>query len=512
MEYHRCILSLILDGSIASRDDLQREKIRLCREYGMDRVPPNSEILALADDEEFPIVLPLLMKKPVRTKSGVAVVAVMTSPHDCPHGRCIYCPGGVEKGSPQSYTGREPAALRGARHAFDPYDQTADRLAQLERIGHPTDKLDLIIMGGTFTSRPIDYQEAFVRRCFDAMNGRESADLEEAHSLNERSRHRCIGMTVETRPDCLGDKEARSSLGLGATRVELGVQILNDEILQAVNRGHGVAEIAEATSVARRAGLKVCYHLMPGLPGSSPEGDLESFRLMIADQRFRPDMVKIYPTLVVEGTPLHQMWERGEYSPYTTEEAVEVIARMKRLVPRYMRIQRIQRDIPVPLIERGVDKGHLRLLVRQRMSELGWRCQCIRCREVGLKGVEPPQGVESLNMERYLASGEAEYFISFDLEEMDALIGFLRLRIDGDVATVREIKVFGPLTPIGERGKDWQHRGYGRRLLAEAERIALDQGCGTIRVTSGVGVRGYYRSLGYQREGTHMTRTLNPNH
>jgi len=511
MEYHRRLISLIVDGSITSREELERGKVRLCREYGMGGVPPNSEVLRHATPEEVPLVLPLLRKKPVRTMSGVAVVAVMTSPHECPHGRCIYCPGGVERNSPQSYTGQEPAARRGARHGFDPFDQTADRLSQLERIGHPTDKVELIIMGGTFTSRPRDYQEGFVRRCFDAMNGCVSGDMEEAHAINESAGHRCVGMTLETRPDWLSEEQAAFSMRLGATRVELGVQVLDDHILGAVGRGHGVAEIIEATTVAKRAGLKVCYHLMPGLPGSSPDKDIESFRRMVDDRRFRPDMIKIYPTLVIEGTPLHEMWKRGDYSPYTTEEAVEVIAKMKRLVPGYMRIQRIQRDIPVSLIERGVDKGHLRQLVRERMALLGWRCNCIRCREVGLRDLAPSEGEESLNRRSYPASGGMEHFLSFDLDS-GALIGFLRLRVDGDTATVRELKVFGPLTPIGGRAEDWQHRGYGRRLLAEAERLASEEGCRVMRVTSGVGVRSYYRSLGFVRQGAYMIKSLDPNH
>jgi len=294
------------------------------------------------------------------------------------------------------------------------------------------------------------------------------------------------------------------------TRVEMGVQVLDEDILRAVNRGHGLQAVIDATAVAKRSGLKVCYHLMPGLPGSSPEKDLTSFRRVFEDPDFRPDMLKLYPTLVVKGTKLHEMWLNGEYSPYTTEEAVELMAEMKRLVPPWVRIQRIQRDIPVPLIEAGVDKGHLRELVKERMRSQGHECRCIRCREAGLKGLtdHSPEDIVMRETE-YAASGGEEDFISFELPERDALIGHARLRMDdGPVASLRELKVFGRMVPIKERGEEWQHRGYGRELVARAEEVARARGCDGMRVTSGVGVRGYYRSLGYSREGVYMTKRL----
>jgi len=509
MEYYEELISLILDGTIRTKEELQRSKILLCKKLGLNRVPPNSEVLAHVNEDLLPAVTPLLQRKPVRTLSGVAVVAVMTSPADCPHGRCLYCPGGKESGSPQSYTGKEPAARRGSRNRYDPFSQTRDRLRQLESIGHPTDKVDLIIMGGTFTSRSREYQEAFVKGCFDAMNGTISSDLRQAHKLNASSGHRCIGLTVETRPDCFGEEEARFAMSLGATRVELGVQILDDHILQSVQRGHGVNEVVLSTRTAKNLGLKVCYHIMPGLPGSSPEKDLESFKRVFDDPRFRPDMLKIYPTLVVKNTPLYDMWVRGEYRPYTTGEAVELIGRMKSTVPRYARIQRIQRDIPVPLIEAGVDKGHLRELVRKWMKEHGLVCSCVRCREVGLRGIK--QWAEEPEMEtiEYEASGGREIFLSYKLPSNDALIAFLRLRLNGSgVARVRELKVFGPMVPLGERRPGWQHRGYGKRLMQEAEEIARARGCDEIAVTSGVGVRHYYRSLGYVLKTPYMVKSL----
>ncbi|MEM0448477.1 MAG: tRNA uridine(34) 5-carboxymethylaminomethyl modification radical SAM/GNAT enzyme Elp3 [Methanomassiliicoccales archaeon] len=511
MDYHERLLRSIAEGEVFDKVSLQRKKIELCREMGLSTVPPNSETLSRATEEMKPLVKEVLRRKDVRTLSGVAVVAVMTSPAPCPHGRCTYCPGGVDNNSPQSYTGKEPAARRASHNEYDPYKQVTARLQQLEAIGHATDKVDLIIMGGTFTSRPWEYQVYFVKSCFDAMNLTSGGTLEDSHRLNEGAPHRCIGMTVETRPDSFDYSVADRCLYLGTTRVELGVQILDDEILRSVNRGHGVEEIVKATKVAREKGLKICYHIMPGLPGSNPEKDLESFRLMFNDERFRPDMLKIYPTLVVKGTPLYDKWKERSFTPYSTEQAVEVIAKMKAIVPRYVRIQRIQRDIPVDLIEAGVDKGHLREIIHAKMRSEGRRCGCIRCREVGLNRIAKSSANEvALNRLEYKASSGKEAFISLDLEEFDALVGYIRLRLplQGDVARVRELKVFGQMERLGVRGREWQHRGFGKELMAEAEDLAAREGYETIAVTSGVGVRRYYASLGYTRDGPYMIKKL----
>lgn len=508
-EYHQHIIRLLLSGEIADKDQLQRRKVKLAGEYGLPGVPKNSETLALVPKDRLPEALEILRRKPVRTLSGVAVVAVMTSPAPCPHGKCTYCPGGVENNSPQSYTGKEPAARRAADNDFDPFRQVLSRINQLSTIGHHTDKVDLIIMGGTFTSRPEEYREWFVKRCFDAFNGSDSLSLESAHLLNEGAEHRVIGMTVETRPDAFTEEVARECMRLGATRVELGVQILDDDILASVNRGHGVAEVAEATRIAKDLGLKVCYHVMPGLPGSGPEKDVESFRQIFSDPRFRPDMIKIYPTLVVKGTKLYEDWSAGKYVPYNTDQAVHVIAEMKKLVPEYVRIQRIQRDIPVPLIEAGVDKGHLRELVKELLALQGQGCRCIRCREVGLLGISEIDPRELVpRVISYEASGGREEFISLVLDN-NALAGYVRLRKpDGNTALIRELKVFGRMARLGERDGEWQHQGLGGRLLALAEGSASKDGYSSIKVTSGVGVRGYYASRGYERALPHMEKRL----
>ncbi len=508
-KFARELISKVVSGQIKDRNGIQYEKLKMCARYGLKEVPQNSFILSCTKPEERELLEPLLVKKPVRTISGVAVVAVMTSPHPCPHGKCIYCPGGVENDSPQSYTGKEPAARRASRNEFDPYMQVSDRIRQLEEIGHKTDKIDLIIMGGTFTCREPEYQEWFVRRCFDAMNGRDASSIEEAQEWNVTSEHRCVGLTVETRPDVFDDEQIERAMFLGATRVELGVQILDENILTSVNRGHGVEAIRKCTKLCKDHGLKICYHIMPGLPGSSPEKDMESFDLMFSDEDFKPDMLKFYTTLVIEGTILHDMWVNGEYEPYDVDTAVDLLTEMKAKVPCYVRIQRIQRDIPAPQIAAGILKSNIRQLVQKKLDDTGRKCGCIRCSEVGHNDIDlnNPDDIK-FDVYEYAASGGVERFIKLDYH--GSLIGYVRLRTDSSgIGTIRELKVFGKMVEIGDHGKDWQHRGFGRSLVMKAEEYAKSDGCTKIRVTSGVGVRGYYASLGYQLERPYMAKDLN---
>ena len=514
MDYFDELIQSIVVGETKSRNEVLRLKARLCKKYGLDKVPANYEILEHVPEEYRDVVEPYLRTKPVRTLSGVAPVAVMTSPCDCPHGRCSYCPGGVSKNTPQSYTGHEPAALRGGMYSYDPFMQTKSRLAQLRAIGHNTDKVELIIMGGTFTSRQPDYQEWFVKRCFEAMNGSDSENLESAHLLNETAGARCIGLTVETRPDWFGGEQVARSLHLGATKVEFGVQILDDKILDGVKRGHHVKEVVDSTKRSKDAGLKVAYHMMPGLPGSSREKDLVSFREMVDDERFRPDMLKIYPTLVVKDTELYELWRSGRYSPMSIEETVKLLAELKSFIPPWLRILRIQRDIPVQLIEAGVRKSHLRELVAEELHVEGRKCRCIRCREIGRSSiVEVPHDKDvELKAVEYAASGAKELFLSFEIPAEDCLIGYARLRLlnnASEVARVRELHVYGEMVPISEKsGSRWQHRGFGEKLLHECEERAASQGYSSIEVTSGVGARNYYRRLGYERKGPYMARAL----
>lgn len=517
MDYFDELVQALVLGEVSSRDELLKMKAKLCKKHHMARVPANHEVLERVPEEYREIAEPFLKNKPVRTMSGVAPVAVMTSPFDCPHGRCTYCPGGTSINTPQSYTGQEPAALRASMYEYDPYRQTRSRLNQLHAIGHRTDKVELIIMGGTFTSRPEEYQDWFVKRCFDGMNETDSANLELAQRENETAKSRCVGMTVETRPDWFGNHQVDHSLLLGATKVELGVQILNDEILDGVRRGHHMAEVVESTRRAKDAGMKVAYHMMPGLPGSDRTKDIDSFSMMVDDPRFRPDMLKIYPTLVVKGTGLYDAWSSGSYSPPTVEDIVELLVEVKRSMPPWIRILRIQRDIPAKLIEAGVKKSHLREIVMRRMREDGTPCRCIRCREVGRLPVGGDAVTDrsdaELNAVEYNASGGIETFLSFDIPSTDSLIGYARLRFpsDHDVqsALVRELHVYGQMAPLdGKAGDHWQHKGFGGKLLAECEARAESAGFAEVLVTSGVGARNYYRRLGYELKGPYMAKRM----
>lgn len=496
------LVKALAAGAIGDGDELHRAKMELCRSQ-RGRPPSNAEILAALPDDLRSRVKPLLRLKPVRTASGVAVVSAMTSPAACPHGKCTYCPGGPDWGTPQSYVGSEPAARRAAAAGYDPYLQVASRLRQLREIGHEVDKVDLIIIGGTFTSRPEAYREAFVRGCFDAMNGFPSATLAEAQAANEAAAVRCIGLTVETKPDWFLGPEVEHSIALGTTRVELGVQSLRDPVLLAVHRGHTDGDTRRATARAKEAGLKVCYHMMPGLPGTDPQGDLEDLRRLFLEEVYRPDMLKIYPTLVVPGTSLHRQWQMGLFREMDLEAAIDLLVRFKADLPPWVRIQRIQREIPAAQISAGVRRGDLRSLVAERMRAEGLHCRCLRCREVGLRRGPPPRR-EDLVEGRcdYRASGGREVFLSVEEPSGDVVVAYARVRGNADGrAFLRELRVFGQLVPLAEPpGEQWQHRGLGRALLARAEAIARDEwGCRDLLVTSGVGVRPYYRAYARAR-------------
>lgn len=522
----RELAEMILSGDVATQDQLNKAKKTVSVAHGLPKLPRNSDILAAAQGDERDAVIMLLQKRPMRTASGVAVVAVMTSPEKCPHGRCVPCPGGVDSifNSPQSYTGTEPAALRAVQAGYDPYRQVTARLEQLRQIGHELDKCELIIMGGTMTARSLDYQEWFVRRCLEAMNDfgsepKPTRYIEDAQAINETARVRNVAMTFETRPDWCKEAHIDRMLWLGGTKVEVGVQSTYDYILKRIERGHTVADSVEANRKLRDAGFKVGFHMMPGLPGSDAERDLRMFGDLFTDERFCPDYLKIYPTLVVENTKLYDLWKKGEYRPYSSEEAAQLIARIKESLPPWVRLQRIQRDIPVRHISGGVTKSNVRQLSADILRESQKKCRCIRCREIGHKmlngEVSDPSSVR-LNEHRLEVCGGTEYFLSFDDESIDALIGFLRLRFPGrphrpelqSAAVIREVHVYGKMVPLGARDEAWQHKGYGRRLIDRAEEIAATAGYGKIAVISGVGAREYYRKLGYRRDGPYMSRHL----
>ncbi len=514
MEFFELIGREINQGQIKDRDDLQRRKMDLARELRLDYIPGDTEILNSGFvDSNY---RNLLRIKPTRTISGVAVVAAMTSPEGCPHGKCIYCPGGVENNSPQAYTGYEPAALRGRDNDYDSYRIVFNRLKQLETIGHDTSKIDLIIMGGTFTARDRGYQESYIKGCFDAMNKSVAPNLDEAIRINETTGRRCIGLTVETKPDWFMEKDIDLSLSYGTTKVELGVQVLSEKALRLNGRGHGISEIVRSTQLARDAGLKIVYHVMPGMYGTEPDDDRKSFDSMISDPDFKPDMLKIYPTLVVKGTSLYRLWKQGKYVPPDTETVAELVAYFMEKMPPWIRVQRMQRDIPVKFIEAGVKRSDIRNIVDNKLRGRGVKTMEIRSREVGLSHSASQEGMELVRRD-YDAAGGKEVFLSF--ENSDSIYGFIRLRkpspgyhrpeMKGS-SIIREIKVLGEVVPVGEHFEElWQHRGIGTKLLEEAERITLEEfGLERILVISGVGVREYFRKHGYDRVGPYMGKAL----
>ena len=442
----------------------------------------------------------------------------MTQPMGCP-GKCIYCP--TYTATPQSYTPESPAVLRAINCEYDARKQVELRLRILTKMEHPTDKVELIIMGGTFLASPVDYQYEFIRDCFDALNGTQSGSLEEAQRYNENARHRCVGLCIETRPDWCRQEDIDRMLEFGATRVELGVQTLDDKIYELVGRGHKVKDVVDATRLLKEHGLKVHYHWMPGLPGSNTEHDLELSKMMFNDNRFKPDGLKLYPTMVVAGTELERWQREGRYKPYDNDEMVALIADIKAIVPKYVRISRVLRDIPAKFIVGGL-KDSLRDIVKQKMAGQGIRCKCIRCREYGHRLKDGWQiGEPRLTRLDYEASEGQEVSLSFE-DEMETLFGLLRLRVQekqlpalkcssGRLALVRELHVYGPEVAIGGRNiASAQHKGLGRLLLLEAERIACEEfGAQLIAVLSGVGAREYYRSdLGYELKAGYMVKSL----
>lgn len=521
------------------REDLEAAKLEVCSEHSAPKVPKNSELLDFAGQEHREELEPVLRRKPVRTVSGVSPVAIMTSPHMCPHGKCLYCPGGPasEFSSAQSYTGHEPAAARGDQNDYDPYGQVTLRLEQLRKIGHPVDKVELILMGGTMTARSHDYQEWFVKRALEAMNDYDATKepepaegvsfaqdpeeydfqyLEDVIAENETTDVRNIGTTFETKPDWCDPEQIDRMLALGGTKVELGVQTTYERINREMHRGHGIQASIDANRRLRNAGFKVGFHMMPGQPGMTMEMCREDFRQLFDDPAWRPDYLKIYPTLIVKDTITYDMWQRGEYEPLTNEEAAELVAEIKSQIPKYTRLQRVQRDIPADFIEAGVWKSNLRQLARQRMDDHGWSCDCIRCREVGMNDATPDR-IER-DVLTYEAGGGTEHFISYEDPDKDLLVGFCRLRFPNDstrkelqnAALIRELHVYGNEVGIGrDDSEEYQHQGYGRKLLEHAERMARNEGYDKLSVISGIGVRQYYREkLGYYQDGPYVSTRL----
>lgn len=523
------------DPSKPKKDlNLNNLRSQIAKKNYLTTQPPLTAIIAAVPEHYKPYILPKLIAKPIRSSSGIAVVAVMCKPHRCPHisytgNVCVYCPGGPDSDfeySTQSYTGYEPTSMRAIRARYDPYEQVRGRVEQIKSLGHSVDKVEIIIMGGTFMSLPQSYRDGFISSLHNALSGYNSQDVGEAVEAGEQSNTKCVGITIETRPDYCLDQHLSSMLDYGCTRLEIGVQSLYEDVARDTNRGHTVAAVAHTFCLAKDAGFKVVSHMMPDLPNVGMERDLEQFKEYFSNPAFRTDGLKIYPTLVIRGTGLYELWRTGRYKNYTPNALIDLIARILALIPPWTRIYRVQRDIPMPLVTSGVENGNLRELALARMKDFGTSCRDVRTREVGVNEVKNkirPNQVELVRRD-YVANGGWETFLAYEDPKQDILIALVRLRkcakattyrselIGQQTSLVRELHVYGTSVPLHSRNpKKFQHQGYGTLLMEEAERIARQEhGSAKLAVISGVGVRSYYRRLGYYLDGPYMSKDLEP--
>jgi elongator complex protein 3 len=516
------------------------EVMRALRNYPLDAehggyltkaalVAAYNQMVEAGEIEADRALLEKIRMKPMRTLSGVTTVTVLTKAYPCP-GKCIFCPTDVRM--PKSYLPDEPGAMRALEHQFDPYDQVYSRLRALENLGHPTDKIELLILGGTWSSYRRDYQEWFIARCFDAMNtplpsasphfapqngGKEGGvNLFDVQTQNETAAHRNVGLVIETRPDEITPDELRWLRHLGVTKVQLGAQSLNDHILEINKRGHDVESTRKAVALLRAAGFKVVLHWMPNLLGATPESDRADFAKLWSG--FCPDEIKIYPNQLLANAELYEYWKRGEFHPYTTPELVELIADIKPTIPRYCRVNRVIRDIPGNNVVEGNTRTSLRQDIHSEMKKRGTRCQCVRCREVRGKPVDS----DSLRLDDlvYQAGAAEEHFISFVTPD-DGLAGFIRLSLptkdspstgmadlDG-AALIREVHVYGQSLSFGEEQSGAaQHLGLGTRLLEEADNIARQKGFSRMAVISAIGTRHYYLNRGFERGEYYLVKKI----
>jgi elongator complex protein 3 len=536
MKIEEIVIEKLIESGARTSKGLEQIKREVSQEF---RVPflSNSQLLKayhnlvklkrIAPDSK---IEELLRIRRVRSLSGIVIVSVLTKPYPCP-GKCLYCP--AQAGVPKSYLKDEPAVMRAITFQYHPYSQVQARLKALKETGHPIDKIDLRIIGGTWSYYPKNYQTWFIKNCFAACNAklaqkkkgktiRKIGSLEELQRKNEKAKHRIIGITIETRPDFINEKEIKRLRYLGVTRVELGVQSIYDDVLKLNIRGHDVETTALATKLLKDAGFKICYQMMPNLPGSNFKKDIEMFRKLFSNPDFCPDYLKIYPCALLKEAPLYKLWKKGKYQPYTTEELIKLLIRIKKLVPYYCRIQRIVRDIPSDyIVEGGTKISNLRQMIAQISKKQGWRCKCIRCREVR-ENYDPKEKVY-LFRDDYEASGGKEIFLSFENKNRTKLYSLLRLRISSqcfekkqhfisvlnNASIIRELHTYGKLVPIKTKKRAPQHRGLGKKLMKEAEKITKKEfGLKKIAVISGVGVRDYYRKLGYRLEDTYMIKWL----
>ena len=473
---------------------------------------------------ENPALLARIRMKPVRSLSGVSTVTVLTEPHDCP-GECLFCPN--DRQLPKSYLREEPGAARAFQNNFDPYLQVKSRLDSYLAIGHPIDKIELLILGGSWSAYPVEYREKFVKRCLEAMNGRESGSLEEAQTINQTAGSRNVGLVVETRPDTINPAELAFMRSLGVTKVQMGAQSFDDEILRLNCRGHDVQATLDACALLRAAGFKIVLHWMPNLLGATPDSDRADF-LKMWSGGFCPDEIKIYPTQLLREAPLYAFWQEGRYQPYSTEQLVELIADIKPHIPIYSRVNRIIRDIPASYIQAGSRRSSLRLDVMQELERRGQRCRCIRCREIRGKPVKADQ----LTMGDFIyhPADAEEHFIHFSTVD-DQLAGYLRLSLPSSdfpptrrpqrealyaaipelrgTALIREVHIYGQSLEVGsEQAGAAQHSGLGTALLKEAEQTAIKNGFSRLAVIAAIGTSLYYEKRGFVKEHLYMTKKL----
>lgn len=512
--------------------DLNKLKCKASAKYGLPMQPRLTDIISAVPMQYKKILLPKLRAKPVRTASGIAVVALMCKPHRCPHinmtgNICVYCPGGPDSDfeySTQSYTGYEPTSMRAIRARYNPYIQTKHRLEQLKQLGHSVDKVEFIVMGGTFMCLSEEYRDYFIRNLHDALSGHTSSSVAEAVKYSEKSKTKCIGITIETRPDYCLKKHLSDMLNYGCTRLEIGVQSVYEDVARDTNRGHTVKAVCESFKMSKDAGFKVVAHMMPNLPNVDMERDMQQFIEYFENPMFRSDGLKLYPTLVIRGTGLYELWKTGLYKSYSPSMLVDLVAKILALVPPWTRVYRVQRDIPMPLVSSGVEHGNLRELALARMKELGLQCRDVRTREVGIQEIHnkvKPYEIELIRRD-YVANGGWETFLSYEDPEQDILIGLLRLRKCSEdtfrpelkcveqCSIVRELHVYGSVVPVNAKDPSkFQHQGFGILLMEEAARIAKEEhGSSKISVISGVGTRGYYAKLGYELDGPYMSKML----
>ncbi|MFH0852429.1 MAG: tRNA uridine(34) 5-carboxymethylaminomethyl modification radical SAM/GNAT enzyme Elp3 [bacterium] len=538
------ILEFIVRKSINKKIQTPQDLARQKREGALrfkQKMPTNIQLLKVYHDllkkrkvARSPQLEKILKTREIRTLSGVAVVTVLTKPFACP-GRCLYCPD--EPDMPKSYLKNEPAAQRAYLNKFDPYKQVETRLQALAMTGHDTDKIELIVLGGTWSAYPNAYKHWFIKECFKATNSKQltvnrkqqpinlnwsknlqrmRAELKYEQHKNETAQHRIVGLTLETRPDFISIEEIKKMRDLGCTRVELGVQSIYDNVLKKNLRGHTIRQTIQATKLLRDAGFKINYHMMLNLPGSDAKRDKKMFSKLFSSPDLQPDLLKIYPCVVLKTAPLYKLWKNEKYKPYTEKQLINLIMTIKKKIPAYVRIQRIIRDIPKQSIVAGTKISNLRQLIESSGRKI---CRCIRCREIKSRAL--PQKIKLFRQD-YAAAGGKEIFLSFEDKKQKNLYAFLRLRLPQksssflpvlrDAALIREIHTFGRLAPLSktcQQAKEqfMQHKGLGKRLMAQAERIVRTETRFTkIAVISGVGARQYYRLLGYRLQDEYMVK------